>query len=218
MNTTNTSPFAATARLARHAFTLIEMITVITIVAALMVIATPYLVGTIQANRLTSAGESLMFRIARLQQIVATTGKSAELRFYKFEHEGVMGYHAYQLYAHSEATGELTALENPVYLKGDNIGFVEGTLSPLLDPAAHGTTTGAWPRPAEDEPFKSMAAEYVRVAFYPDGSTSLTVPLRTSYLTLAGDNDITEGASAAPSNYYTIQLDPVTGRAKSYRP
>lgn len=215
---TTTSPRTPIVSRVRRAFTLIEMITVITIVAALMAIATPYLVDTMQANRLTSTGEALMFRIARIQQIVVTTGRPAELRFYRFEYEGVVGYHAYQLFAHSESSGQLTAVENPVYLKGDNIAFVEGQLSPLLDQAAHGTTTGAWPRPAVDEPFKSMSAQYLRIAFYPDGSTSLTVPLRSSYITLAGDLEASNGSSTPPPNFYTIQIDPVTGRAKSYRP
>jgi uncharacterized protein (TIGR02596 family) len=215
---TTTSPRTSLVSLARRAFTLIEMITVITIVAALMAIATPYLVDTMQANRLTSTGEALMFRIARLQQIVVTTGRPAELRFYRFEYEGVEGYHAYQLFAHSESTGQLTAVENPVYLKGDNIALVEGQLSPLLDRAAQGASSGAWPRPAVDEPFKSMSAQYLRIAFYPDGSTSLAVPLRSSYLTLAGDVDAINGTAEPPQNYYTIQIDPVTGRAKSYRP
>ncbi|RBP41251.1 uncharacterized protein (TIGR02596 family) [Roseimicrobium gellanilyticum] len=206
------------ASLTRRAFTLIEMITVITVVAALMVIATPYLMETIQANRLTSAGEGLMFRIARLQQIVATTGKPGEIRFFKFENEDAEGFQAYQLFAHNESTGQLTAVENPVYLRGDNLVFLEGQLSPLLDQAAHGAASGSWPRPAADEPFKSMAAQYLRIAFYPDGSTSLVVPLRSSYLTLAAEAGTSRGMTAPPPNYYTIQIDPVTGRAKSYRP
>jgi hypothetical protein len=96
--------------------------------------------------------------------------------------------------------------------------MVEGQLSPLLNPASHGTTTGAWPRAAEEEPFKSMSAQYLKITFYPNGTTSLNTTLRNSYLTLAEEGKVAEGSSQAPPNYYTIQIDPVTGRARSYRP
>lgn len=200
------------------AFTLVELITVIAVMATLMLISMPYLVGTMQANRLTAAGEGLMFRLARLQQVVATTSQPAEIRFYKFELEGVTGYHAFQLFAHDESTGELAALENPIYFKPDNLVLVEGQMSPLLNPSAHSSDAEEWPRAAEDEPFKSMSAQYLRIAFYPNGSTSLKAPLREAYLTLVAETSMQEAATETPANYYTIQIDPVTGRAKSYRP
>lgn len=219
MNISTKTPVSSpSVNAARHAFTLIEMITVIAVVATLMAIATPLLVGSIQASRLTSTGEGMMYRLTRLQQIVATNGTPAEMRFYKYDKEGVSAYRAYQLFAHDKATGESVALENPVYLEGDNLALLEGQLSPLLDSAAHGTTTGAWPRAATEEPFKSMNAQYLRVMFYPDGTTSLNTTLRNAYLTIADETLVQSGQQGLPPNYYTIQIDPVTGRAKSYRP
>ncbi|HSI63777.1 MAG TPA: Verru_Chthon cassette protein D [Candidatus Saccharimonadia bacterium] len=218
MNTTNRIQGLHSSKwISQRAFTLVEMVAVIAVIATLMVISTPHLIGTIQANRLTSAGEGLTYRLARIQQIVATTGHPAEIRFYRFEQEGVTAYHAYQLFAHDEGASELKALENPVYLKGDNLTLVEGALSPLLEPSAHGTTSGAWPRAAEHEPFKSMNAQYLRIAFYPDGTTSLHTTLRNSYLTIA-EEEANQAGAPPPPNYYTLQIDPVTGRAKSYRP
>lgn len=201
------------------AFTLVEMLVVITIMAALMALSAPYIVGTMQANRLTAAGEGLMFRLSRLQQVVASTNQPGEIRFYRFEMEGVTGYHAYQLFSHDEATGGMSPLEDPVYFKTDNLRVMEGTLSPLLTPSVHSNVEGMWPRAADTEPFLSRNAQYFRISFLPSGKTSLHAPLRQCYLTLSTDDPTTSVTSSrAPKNYYTIQIDPVSGRAKSYRP
>lgn len=53
---------------------------------------------------------------------------------------------------------------------------------------------------------------------YPNGSTSLRVPLRTASLTLIPTKSYKADLSTAPPNYYTVQIDPVTGRGHSYRP
>jgi uncharacterized protein (TIGR02596 family) len=205
--------------LKRSAFTLVELITVLAIMSVLMLIAMPSIVGTLQANRLTSAGEGLMYRLSRLQQEVATSNHAGEIRFYRFEMEGVRGFHAYQLFAHDAKSGELRALENPIYFKDSNLTVVEGALSPLLEPAAHGTAEGVWPKSAVDEPFKSLNAEYFRISFLPNGTTSLSAPLRQCYLTLASEEGGSgEQGARPPANYYTIQVDPVTGRARAYRP
>lgn len=198
------------------AFTLVEILTVLCVMTVLMVLSMPFVVGTLQANRLTSGGESLLYRLSRLQQIVATTNRPAEVRFYKYEEDGLEGYHAYQLFTHDEATGGMEPLEGPVYFSGDSLVIMEGTLSPLLDSGAE-KESGTWPKTADEEPFSSMGATYFRIAFLSNGSTTLNVPLRKSYLTLASAKDVLAG-NTAPANYYTIQVDPVSGRARSFRP
>ena len=65
---------------------------------------------------------------------------------------------------------------------------------------------------------RSVHATFKRILFYPNGSTNVSVPLREAYVTLVGVNGQAIDTSKPPPNFYTIQIDPVTGRAKAYRP
>ena len=54
----------------------------------------------------------------------------------------------------------------------------------------------------------------------PNGSTNLPEqPIGDSalFMTLANENDL-DAATATPSNFFTIRLDPLTGRSRVFRP
>ena len=66
--------------------------------------------------------------------------------------------------------------------------------------------------------------EWMGFRFLPDGSTDLpptamisgTTTGDTWYLTLVGSNDLSKDIKTI--NFYTVQIDPVSGTLKSYRP
>ncbi len=63
-------------------------------------------------------------------------------------------------------------------------------------------------------------AEYVSFLFRANGGTSLkpvSPPVGNWYLTLRAEN-APAAANGLPVNYFTAQIDPVTGRVRSYRP
>ncbi|OYW75722.1 MAG: hypothetical protein B7Z37_11910, partial [Verrucomicrobia bacterium 12-59-8] len=107
-----------------------------------------------------------------------------------------------------------TPLEPPVYWNEQNVVLVEGALSPMFSTGTVAASTG----PATRNPFLALGATFYRVIFYPNGSTSLRVPQRTAYLTLVSSKDFKQDLTTPPPNFYTVQLDPVTGRGHSYRP
>jgi uncharacterized protein (TIGR02596 family) len=194
-------------------FSLIELVVVLVIMVILLALTAPSLSQAISANRLTSAGEGLLFKVSLAQQIAVTENRPVEIRFYRYTAEDLEGFHAYQLFFLNESENEGAPVENPVLFGEGTVSISETALSPLLDIMNSGGLVAA-----QTEPFSSRNARYKSIVFYPNGTTNIHAPLRRSYLTLADPRAAVEGAGGTPPNFYTLQIDPVTGRARSYRP
>ncbi|HEY1080881.1 MAG TPA: Verru_Chthon cassette protein D, partial [Prosthecobacter sp.] len=74
--------FSLRARPVAAAFTLIEMLVVVTIIVLLMAFATPALMRTLQSARLSSVGDSLVGAISEAQQVAYAQNVPVELRFF----------------------------------------------------------------------------------------------------------------------------------------
>jgi uncharacterized protein (TIGR02596 family) len=197
-----------------HGFTLVEMVVVVAIAALIFTFATPYTLSAIQAASLSSAGDSLLHKLSLAQQRAVTQNKPVGVDLYFYDKDGIKGCHAMQLISWEPTTGVATPLEPPAYWSEGRAILVDGELSPMFTGKLAVTDTGAVIQP----PFKDLEATFKRIIFYPNGSTSLRVPLRNAYVTLVSIQNYQEEMSAPPPNYYTVQIDPVTGRARSYRP
>jgi uncharacterized protein (TIGR02596 family) len=197
-----------------HAFSLVEMLIVVALISLLFTVAVPYTLAAMQSASLTSAGDSLMQKISLAQQRAATENRPIGLDFLYYKKDEIQGCHAIQLISYNPATNLATPLEPPMYWGEGRAVLVEGGLSPMFATNLTPTSTGS----ATLSPFKQLSATFYRIIFYPNGSTSLKVPLRMSYLTLISTKNYKPSLSAAPPNYYTVQIDPVTGRGHSYGP
>lgn len=195
-------------------FSLVELVIVVAIITMLIAVATPYTLGAMQSANLTSAGDTLMQKLAMAQQRSLTENRPVGLDFYSYTEDDIKGCHAIRMISYDPATNQATPLEPPVYWNKHSVVLVEGALSPMFSTNQTAASTGQ----AAQSPFQSLGATFHRVIFYPNGSTSLRVPLRTAYLTLIPTKSYKADLSTAPPNYYTVQIDPVTGRGHSYRP
>lgn len=195
-------------------FSLVELVIVIAIMVMLIAVATPYTLGALQSANITSAGDTLMQKLAMAQQRALTENRPVGLDFYYYTDDDIKGCHAIQMVSYNPATNQASPLEPPVYWNKLSVVLVEGALSPMFSINQTPVSTGQ----AKVNPFQSLGATYYRVIFYPNGSTSLRVPLRTAYVTLISTKHYKADLSTPPSDYYTVQIDPVTGRGHSYRP
>lgn len=195
-------------------FTLIEILVVVVLVGLIFTFATPYTLSAIQAASLTSAGDTLMQKLSHAQQMAVTENRPIGVDFYFYDKDGVKGCHAVQMITYDMTTNQSKPLGNPNYWSEGRVILVEGALTPLFAGTFNATDAGTVTTP----PFADKEATFKRILFYPNGTTSLRVPLRNAYMTLVSSNNYREELEEAPRNYYTVQIDPVTGRTRSYRP
>lgn len=224
----------AESRGSHEGFTLIEMITVIAIIAVLMALAGPVMFKGVGSSKLTGAGDRMLGALSEAQQIVSTKSYTTEMRFYKYNGAFAVdatGFRGYQLFKISTTPGSNTETATKIT---ECVRLPDGVMisdSNIFTPVLSGT---ALPDTDNNAAVK-VPATYIALRFLPDGTcrkiasatgaASATAPaamtfseLPKSFLTLLADDGKTYGATNMPKNFYTIQIDPFTGKSRNFRP
>lgn len=219
------------------------MLVVVTIIVLLMAFSTPALMRTMQATRLSSVGDSLLGSISEAQQMAFAQNVPLELRFYSYDSEFGDNplFRAYQLFKvttmnqGSAATAVTTETILPL---GSLVRFSEGIVIADDDALSPGLSGDQLPDVKADGATPGYSgiddATYAAIRFMPDGScrkvgasqkaNSVTQAslvfqtLPTSFFTITYDIGVAITAANLPPNFYTIQVDPFTGKARSYKP
>lgn len=224
----------------RQAFTLLEMLVVVTIIVLLLAFSTPALMRTMQSSRLASVGDTLMGSISEAQQVASAQGVPVELRFFSHANPEFVGteplFYSYQLFKitlTNDAAGGANAVQETLVPVGNLVRFPSGIAvasAPELSGALSGdglpdTKDGSTPGYSGVE-----GATYKGLRFMTDGSCRAVgtttngfaqleyKTLPTSFFTITYDNGQDITLSNLPKNFYTIQIDPFTGKARNYRP
>ena len=217
----NQSPARATGVV--RAFSLIEMLIVVSVVGILLAFAAPQLFSLVQSTSLTSEGTAIRNRLSQAQQIALSQNTDIEVRFFKMKDEGNAeiedAYRAFQFYRYNEY-GQLLPVSQFFRIRPPIV--INEPLSTLVQGGGGGDVKYLSPsKGSASIPVVSdlQKFDYVSFRFKPDGSTDLPGRSKsggdTWYLTL------TKGLpteAKVPNNYFTVQLDPFNGRVTSYRP
>jgi uncharacterized protein (TIGR02596 family) len=202
-------------------FTLVEMLAVVAVAGLIIAAVGPMLFSTLNATKLTSAGDSIIGQISLARQLAVSRNRVIELRMYAYadaeaagqevEVKAVMLAEAVAEAGPAGGRGNAVALTEVFYLPS-GVSIAKTTnLSPLF-------SSDTLQNDQERFILKASNATYSSIRFFPDGRTDITEPANNSYITL-GDSRLISGAGAkVPDNFYAIQIDPVTGRPKAYRP
>jgi uncharacterized protein (TIGR02596 family) len=208
---------ARTQKRGEGGFTLIELLVGLAVIIALMALVVPAVGPIFRSSGLNKSGALVMDELNLARQLAMTKNRDVEVRFYKLRSSAggeETYFRAIQLWdpEKDEAVQKVKYLPEPVIISEDP------ALSPLLDhsnPGRSGLRQGTADLPSEEN------AEYVSFIFRATGGTNLA-PVDPSdglwFLTLLLRNDPVEEASGIPANYFTAQVEPVTGRVRSHRP
>lgn len=205
------------------AFTLVELLVVIVLMGVLIAITIPAVTPLLRSSSLTKGGAMILDELNFSRQLALSENRDVEVRFYKLPPKSGSGtpqYRAFRALAAVGTSGSKTA-QGPVRYFPDSIIAATGQdensnpLSSLLDAsstARAGLTTGN-----EDLP-GAEGTPYIGFIFRASGGTSLVPvdpPVGNWYLTVYLENT---RFSTSAGNFFTVQIEPVTGRVRAYRP
>lgn len=209
-----------------HGFTLIELLAVMAIIVIMLSFAGPMIQGGMKGTRLTQAGQLVTGQLELVRREALTHNRSVEVRFYKCAEPSAPAqsaadpqtwrFRALQLFVISEG-GTSTPLGKMVRLPQGVIIDSGAALSSILDPdkrAYNGTPS---------TPITAAGTQYgyFSIRFRAGGSTDLSPTSNGAsqlwHLTLHDAND-GDNRSVCPSNFWTIQIDPMSGTLLNFRP
>jgi len=221
------SPLVLNQSHARSAFTLLEMLVVLAVMGILIYLASPGIVALQQTSSLSLAGQSVVDEISVAREMAASRNVVVEIRFLTPSNWSVLGspnytgYHAIQLWAPNES-GASVPVDRVITLPDGVEISSHTTLSPLLS-----TLVAA----SASMPAGSTVGTYVSFFVRPNGTIQVANP-PTDTAGSTQDNASVRApsyfftivsvrydtASIPPANYFTLQVNPDTGRSEAYRP
>jgi len=189
-------------------FSLVELLVVLAIVAILVVITLPSLSSALTASKLNSASQIVADSIGQARQEAVAKDRDVQVRFYKVATGQLTGWRALQVVrVEQTASGSTLVPVTKVKLLPDGV-IISPTaaLSALL--TADSTISGTVNLP------EYGTTSYAGFYFLPSGSIENALSSANNFLTLQSAT----ASGSPPSDYSTLQVNPVTGKVTVYRP
>lgn len=213
----------------RSAFTLIELLVVLSIIAIVATFAVPAVSGMVRGSAMTQASQEVSNQFSAARQYAITKNRSVEVRLLQFnDPESPGGTNADPTKGHFRALQLMEVLESGGVVPLDKVRMLPQSimmnpdvLSSLLDEKNHPSQAAKSPKSDFDPALPrgvNYNYRYVSFRFLPNGGTNLSpIPTDTWYLTLHAVTDKVTNATP-PANFFTLQIDPVSGSTRIFRP
>jgi len=192
-----------------RAFSLVELLLVVAIIGILLVLTVPSLTNVSRSMSLSRSGQSLSDAIVLAQQQATTLNRRASVRLIKLPDEkGTIAYRGVQPWIVKDDAGTLAPLSRVISFPSSIVITADQTLSPILQSPM--STNGTMP-------VSGKTCDYVSFTVLPNGGLE-NVTATNSFLTVVSENDSAKSASTRPANFFTVNINPVTGEVSTFQP
>jgi len=200
------------------AFTLVELLIVITIIVIMASLMGPTLNSALRGTALTQASDKVIGVLSLARQTAVSKAQTVEVRFYSYTNKELPGDtgqgHGLQAFTVDDS-GNYSPLMKAQILPNSVIISTSTNFSSLMANGTNATPTNAIPRAGSNYTYASFQ-------YYRSGSTSLSSSsLSTNVwsVTVVNASDM-NGANSnnLPKNYTSVVIDPYNGSLKTYRP
>ncbi len=209
----------------QKAFTLIELIIVITIIGIMMVFTVPAISGALKGQKLSQAADLLRSQLAYAQLQAQKENAPIQIRFFQYRDPTLPGddekFRAYQLFrraAFDRSDRNAGSVNKNVEVM-EPIGPLRKLPVPIVFADSERISTLLSLQKTRGEvPYKRnrpLDAQFVAFDFEPTGSTNLGAA-KQWYVTLVDEKK--EKGAEIPDNFATVQIDPFTGSVRLIRP
>jgi len=199
-------------------FTLLEMLVVMGIIAVMAVLLVPTMTRVVRATSLSSSGTMLKDQCLFARQLAQSKNVPVEVRLYRLANYESTNttpqvYRAFQLFLVGDSTN---ALDKPKFFKSPVTVSAGTNESAFLIDETDTTSTHRRLTPVATDPKLGIYGtnyDYVAFRFLPSGATDMVSGRNFVTLVLQNDKPLSQGG-----NFYTVQIDPVNGAVRSFRP
>ena len=199
----------------RRAFTLIELLIVMSILVILSMLIVPVFNTIIGVNSITSSADRLAAALDLARQSAMTQNKQIEVRFYEITAPGwPKAFRAFQTFEIA-SSGIVTPSAKPETLTSPTIIASDIGLSTLLD-LTRAKTTWTSQDPQINLPGTGTTYNCCYFRFRPSGTTDLAVDKKW-HLTVV-DAKAPGSATVPPKNFATVWVEPASGAIRVLRP
>ncbi|WP_049975577.1 Verru_Chthon cassette protein D [Chthoniobacter flavus] len=208
------------ARTSLAAFSLVELMVVVAIIAIIAGFVVPATTDVVQSSRLSNCAVNLMNQLNAARMLAIRMNQPVEMHFYQYADTEDPGqtpaYHGCDMWVNGIRYSTMTTFETGVVLSAMKDASGQ-SWSSILDPSVNTLGTNQ-PLPTGikiGRAASSPAPTYSYFQFRPDGSTNLSGSQQWT-LTLLMEKD--SARTVLPSNFVSIVLDPLTGGVRMLSP
>lgn len=195
------------------AFSLVELLVVIAVISLLLVLSMPALQSINGSLDISRAADMVNAQFSLARQTAITRNRTVEVRFYSYQEDGrPPRIRALQTFIAPEEAGGAWQPATRVQNLPQRVCLDSGAvLSPLL--ASQTSRSGI--QAGFALPGVGVNYTYTTISFRPDGSREFLGGSDFATLKAARLDD---PLSQLPENYAIIQVNPDSGRSRTYRP